>query len=95
VNSHFNNTDSYKKTRETERVDTAKDSPSGFGKTIFCRKYGLPQEDLEACVASGEVRAFTSGDVTLYAAVNVQMESGVNKKTKETLGMQEQHTPWN
>ena len=89
VDPNYELPSTYRKTRETERTDSAKDSQSGFGKMIFCRKYGLTEEDLEQCVASGEVRAFKSGGVTLYAAVNVQMESGVNKKTKEELGMDE------
>ena len=89
VKPDFELPETYKKVRETERVDSAKDAQSGFGKTIFCRKFGLSEEDLAKCVESGEVRAFKSGGVTLYAAVNVQISSGVNKKTMEQLGMEE------
>ena len=75
----------YQKDKSTERIDSAKDSQSGFGRLIFCRKHNLSPEDLDECVRSGEVRQFKSGDIWLYSAVNVTMESEVKKSTKESL----------
>ena len=76
----------YQKDRTTERVDSAKDSQSGFGRLIFCRQNNLSPDDLDECVRNGEVRKFKSGDIWLYSAVNVQVESEVRKSTKEMLG---------
>eukprot|EP00438_Fugacium_kawagutii_P008780 Skav235595 [mRNA] locus=scaffold3336:10446:11744:+ [translate_table: standard] len=76
----------YASNLSTEREDKAKDQQSGYGKTIFKRKYNLSDSDLDEAVRGGEVRCFKSGSVWLYAAVNVLVESGVTKKFQENLG---------
>ena len=85
IKENFELPSSYRKDRVTERADTATDAQSGYGRTIFKRKMNLTDEDLDECVRTGEVRCFKSGDVWLYAAVNVQMTSGVSKKSVENL----------
>ena len=79
----------YQKRRETEREDKAEDVQSGFGETIFCKKHNLSKEELQLCVQTGEVRSWKSGNVWLYAAVNVKVSSGVAKKTTENLQTRE------
>ena len=90
LNEGFELPGSYAKDRTTERTDLAKDSQSGYGKTIFMRQYQLSADDLEECVRNGEVRKFKSGDIWLYSAVNAVNESAVAKKTAEHLKGQEQ-----
>lgn len=85
ANDNFELPNSYRKDRIMERADTATDAQSGFGRTIFKRKMNLNDGDLDECVRTGEVRYFKSGDVWLYAAVNVQISSGNSKKSVENL----------
>lgn len=75
----------YQANKSTERTDAAKDQQSGYGRMIFKKKYNLTDEDLDEAVRGGEVRCFKTGNVWLYAAVNVLVESGITKKNTENL----------
>ena len=61
-----------KKENTTEMED-------GFGKLIFCKKYGLNDEELQQCIQSGEVVTWKSGGLRLYAARNVTLKNEAEK----------------
>ena len=88
IDPNFLAASTYQKDRSTERIDSAADSQSGFGRLIFCKQNNLTEEELEECVRTGEVRKFKSGNIWLYSAVNVKIQSEVKKAVKETLGGQ-------
>ena len=67
-----------KKENTTEMED-------GFGKLIFCKKYGLNDEELQQCIQSGEVVTWKSGGLRLYAARNVTLKNEAEKNTAEIL----------
>lgn len=79
----------YKKNQTTERLDTAMDNQSGFGRLLFRKKFNLEDHELDEAVRTGEVRMFRSGGVVLYSAVNVRLTAGVAKKTAEELSTDE------
>ena len=86
LDPEFNLPTSYQKDRSTERVDSAKDSQSGYGRLIFCKMHNLTPKDLDECVASG--RMCVASEVATFgctSAVNVTMESEVKKLTLESL----------
>jgi hypothetical protein len=61
------------------KKENATEMEDGFGKLIFCKKYGLNDEELQQCIQSGEVVTWKSGGLRLYAARNVTLKNEAEK----------------
>eukprot|EP00435_Cladocopium_sp_Y103_P033662 s1962_g8.t1 len=70
VQDQFRLPKAYEKTMEASKVEKAQDLKDGFGKVIFMKKMNLTEDELEACVASGEVTSWESNGLQLFAATN-------------------------
>lgn len=76
---------SYMMEKEMAKKEKAREQQEGYGKTIFMRKNQLTEEDLQACMDSGEVVSWRSGGLTLYAATNQTFSQEASKISKEKM----------
>lgn len=75
----------YTMQKTISKKENATEMEEGFGKLIFCKKYGLDHEELQQCIENGEVVTWKSGGLRLYAARNVTFKNEAEKNTAEVL----------
>eukprot|EP00435_Cladocopium_sp_Y103_P030907 s1962_g7.t1 len=85
VQDQFRLPKAYEKVMEASKVEKAQDLKDGFGKVIFMKKINLTEDELEACVASGEVTRWESNGLQLFAATNQSYSSASSKNEMEKM----------
>ncbi|CAJ1356920.1 unnamed protein product, partial [Effrenium voratum] len=86
VKADFVRPATYQQTKTVERTETATDRQSGFGKTVFMRMYRFDtDDDLQAAIDAGDVMTFTTNGKTMYAVVNVELNTSAKKNNAETM----------
>lgn len=81
---------SYQKKNELAKEERASDNSDGYGRLIFRRMFHLSEEELESCLAKGEVKSCEQNGITLFAATNVRLENQATKATREELNADQQ-----
>ena len=75
----------YQHKQQYTSSEAALSNKDGFGKLIFKKRNNLSEEELQECLRDGSVVKWQSGDIDLYAARNIQITKGAEKKVSDEM----------